>query len=190
MPNTILGPDLDPGLAANRTRWALAARGMLALVTGLWLLAAPLGGLVTLLAVIAMLLAVDGVVAALVALWRYGDGEIWWIEAAQAVASLVLATLALGLPALSLLALLWLVAAWALWQGVCEVLLARLGGGGRWLELGGVVSVVLALVMVAMPVIGGLSLVTVMALYAVVRGVYLLAAAVRAYSSASRKISP
>lgn len=170
----------EPALVQGRTQWTLAARGVLALVVGLWLLAAPLGGLVALLAVIAMLLAVDGLAAGLGALWRRGDGEDWGVEAAQALASLVLATLALALPALSLLALLWLMAAWALWQGVCEIVQARLETGLPWLGAGGLVSVVLAVVMIAMPALGGPSLVTVMALYAVVRGLYLLAAAGRA----------
>ncbi|MCR6628570.1 MAG: hypothetical protein NVV74_00090 [Magnetospirillum sp.] len=90
----------------------------------------------------------------------------------------------LALPGASLLSLVWTVAAWAIWQGIAEVLLSRRVASATLLGVGGAVSIVAGIVLIALPAIltpleGGFSLVTAVALYGVVRGLYLLAAAGR-----------
>lgn len=172
----------DPAIAVNRHRWALALRGALALVVGLWLLVAPLGGLVALAAAVVLLLAVDGVVAVLAAAWSEPGTAGRRLNVLQAVASLVLATVALVLPGPTLLSLLGIVAAWAIWLGVTDILAARSRGDASRLGVAGAVSIVLGIVLIAlpalfMPLARAPSLVTAIALFAVVRGLLLLAAA-------------
>ncbi|HTH18382.1 MAG TPA: DUF308 domain-containing protein [Magnetospirillum sp.] len=174
---------LDPGIVASRHRWALAARGALALVIGLWLLLAPVGGLVALAAIIATLLAVDGVVALVAGMWSEPGGRERWIGVVQGLASLVLASLALALPT-SLLSLVWIVAIWMVWQGAGDVMVARVRGGEPWLASGGAVSVVLGVVLMILPAIfmrltAAPSLVTMAAIAILVRGLFLLAASGR-----------
>lgn len=161
----------------SRRRWALGVRGGIALAAGLTLLIFPLGGLVALVGLVATLFALDGVIAFALAFSNMHHEDDWWVTALQGIASLAIATLALSWPAATLLAMVWLTAAWAIWQGITEIMVSRGLADGRWLAVGGALSVILGLVMIAMPVIGALSLVVVIALYAVVRGIYLVAAA-------------
>lgn len=178
-------PLLDPAITASRHRWALAARGALALLVGLWLLLVPIGGRVALAAVLATLLAVDGVLALVAAFW--GAGRERPIALAEALAGLLLATAILVLALPSLLSLVWIVAAWAVCQGAADLLLAR--GDEPWLAVAGAVSVAAGIVLVVMPAIvmrmaSAPSLVTMVALYGVLRGLFLLAAAGRRPSTA------
>lgn len=163
----------------SRHRWALALRGAAALMIGIILLAAPLGGLVALVALAAILFVIDGLISLAMGLWHIREDRLWWIAVLQGVASLFIATLALSWPSATLLALVWLTAAWAIWQGVTDIMIARGLGSDRWLAIWGAVSVALGIVMIAMPVFGVISLALVIALYAVVRGIGLLAAAWR-----------
>lgn len=171
---------VGPEDGERRHCWALTARGGLALIAGVVLLAAPLGGLAALVVLVATLFAVDGLIALLLGVWNIRSDRQWWVTVLQGIASLAIATLALSWPAATLLSMVWLTAAWAIWQGITEMMMARTLMAGPWLAVGGMVSVVLGIGMIALPAIGAFSLVIVIAVYAIVRGVYLLAAAFRA----------
>lgn len=160
-------------------RWSLAIRGVLALIVGLMMLVVPLGGLVALVALVATLLVVDGLIALALGLWYLRGDRRWWIAVLQGLASLSIATLMLSWPAATLLSLVWLTAAWAIWQGVTEIMMARYVDNGAVLVMVGALSVVLGVIMIAMPAIGAMSLAVMVAVYAVVRGISLLVAAFR-----------
>lgn len=171
---------IGPQNSYGRHRWALALRGATALVIGLILLLAPLGGLVTLVALVAVMFIIDGLIALALGLWHMRDTRRWWIPVLQGVAGLFIATLALSWPAATLLAMVWLTAAWAIWQGVTDILLARALWPDRWLAMWGVVSIALGIVMIIMPLLALFSLALLIAFYALVRGICLLMVALRA----------
>ena len=94
-------------------------------------------------------------------------------------------------PGLTALALLYIIAAWALITGVLELVAAfrlrRVIRDEWWLVLGGIASVVFGVLMLAMPAAGALALVWLIATYAIVFGVLLIALALRLYGLGARR---
>jgi uncharacterized membrane protein HdeD (DUF308 family) len=179
MAGAILG--IPSGLAAPapRHRWSLALRGLLALVIGGVMLAMPAAGLIALVAVVAVLFAVDGVVSIGLGIWNIRSHG-WWLSVVQGVVSLAIAVLAFLWPQTTVLVLVWLTAAFAIWQGVSDLMIARLvPDGGGWLVVEGMLSLLLGIVMIAVPLLGAISLVALVAAYAIIRGIALLALALR-----------
>jgi uncharacterized membrane protein HdeD (DUF308 family) len=106
-----------------------------------------------------------------------------WVLLVEAVVSIIAGIVTFVWPAITALALVFVIAAWALITGVLEIITAvrlRREIRNEWLlALSGVLSVVLAIVLVVMPAAGALALTWVIGLYAVVFGVLLLALAFR-----------
>ena len=162
-------------------RWSLIVRGVLAILAAILLLLLPAAGLVAVVLVFAALCAVDGVVSIGLGVTHLRRDHRWWVAVLQGLVSLALAALALWWPGITLLALVWLAAVWAVWQGVTELLVARVAShGGGWLAFVGVLSVILGIVMFVLPGAGAYGLIGLLAGYALIRGLSLLAAAARA----------
>ncbi|MDA8231520.1 MAG: DUF308 domain-containing protein [Magnetospirillum sp.] len=170
-------PSGDMERVPSRHRWSLALRGVVALIVGFALLAVPAAGLVALVAIIAALFAVDGLASIGLGLWHVRSDRRWWLSVIQGLVSLAVAAFAVFWPGATLLALIWLTAAWAIWQGVSELLISRLAVHGGWLAFAGALSILLGILMIAIPYAGVVGLVMLLAVYAFIRGISLLVAA-------------
>jgi uncharacterized membrane protein HdeD (DUF308 family) len=165
-----------------RNWWALALRGGLALLLAIAAFLLPGVTLASLILLLAAYFILDGVLA-LISGWRAArrDGR-WWPFLLEGVLDLVAGAIALLWPAATLLALVALLAGWSILTGAVMLYGAVAGyrGRGRWLlALNGAISVLLGLAIILFPAAGALTIAWLVALYALLFGVGMLALAFR-----------
>jgi uncharacterized membrane protein HdeD (DUF308 family) len=106
----------------------------------------------------------------------------WWTLAARGIAAILFGILTFISPGLSLFALVMLFGAWALADGVFNLVMAlrtRKGERWGWLVLEGVTSILVGILTFFWPGITALSLLFLIAAWSVVTGIAELVAAVR-----------
>jgi uncharacterized membrane protein HdeD (DUF308 family) len=169
---------------------ALAVRGLVALVFGIvaFLLPGPtLGALILLFAAYAI---VDGASHLVTGVRQAAGGRPEWLMLLGGIAGIAAGVIAVLLPGITALFLVTLIGAWAIVTGVVEIFAAyrlRKEIQGEWLlAFDGIVSVVFGIYLWLFPGAGALALVWLIALFAIVSGVTLLALAWRMRSLADR----
>lgn len=162
--------------------WALALRALAAILIGIFALSRPhitILALVTLFGVYAL---ADGLFAIVAAL-RTRTSNRWGWMLVEGIIGAAVGLYVLVNPGIGAIALTWMVAAWALITGFLEIFAGvrlRKTISGEWLLLlGGALSVVLAIVVVARPGIGLSLLVAFVGVYAIMSGVILFSVALR-----------
>lgn len=167
----------------TRNWWALALRGLFAILFGLAAFAMP--G-ITLAAVILLFGAyaiVDGTFAIVAGLRAAERHERWWALLLEGIVDIAAGVVAFAWPALTALLLLYLVSVWAVVTGLLEIAAAiriRQAIKGEWLlAINGVVSVLLGVFLVVVPGGGILVLIYWIGGYAIFFGVLLLGLAFR-----------
>ena len=166
-----------------RNWWALALRGLAAILFGIAALVVPHLTLVVLIAFFGAYALVDGVFALIAAVRAAEHHRRWWTLLLEGLAGLAAGVIAFVWPGLTALALLYVIAAWALVTGVFEITAAvqlrRELSGELLLGLSGVLSIIFGLVLVAFPGAGALAVVWLIGSYSIVFGVVLLGLAFR-----------
>jgi uncharacterized membrane protein HdeD (DUF308 family) len=165
-----------------RNWWAVALRGVFALLFGAIALLLPgitIGALVLLFAAYMI---VDGVFAIVSGIRAASHHQRWGALVLEGIVDLAAGTIAFFWPLATVLAFVFLAAAWAIVSGI--VLLAatfRLHPAhGRWLMgLGGAVSLIWGILLVVAPITGAVALTWWMGVYALFFGGALIALAVR-----------
>src|SRR3954454_23547594 len=154
-----------------RNWWALALRGLFAVLFGIAAFAWPgitLGALVLLYGAFAL---VDGVFAIAAALAGQARRAPWWALLIEGVAGIAVGIMTFAWPGITAIALLYLIAAWALVTGVFEVVAAirlRKEIQGEWmLALSGILSILFGLALVANPAAGALAVVWLIGAYSI-----------------------
>lgn len=163
--------------------WALALRAAAAIILGIIAFALPgptLGALVILFGAYAL---VDGIFAVVAALRGFRRHERWGAMLASGIVGIIAGLIALLMPAIGALALVYLVATWALLTGILEIALAvrlRRVLTGEWLlVLGGVLSIIFALLVAALPGVGATVLVWWLGAYALAYGITAMVLSIR-----------
>ena len=165
--------------------WRLVAlRGLAAVVFGVLALIWPISALLALVWLFGAYVLVDGIfILAAVATGAPGTGERRGLLFLEGLVSIIAGVLTFVWPGITALVLLYLIAAWALITGVLEIMTAirlRREIRNEWLlVLSGLLSIVLAILLVILPGPGALAFVWLIGAYAVVFGVFLLALAWR-----------
>lgn len=163
--------------------WALALRGVIAILFGLAALLRPGMALVALILLFGAYALVDGIFAVVGVFGGTRSGTPRWLLLLEGVISILAGIIALIFPGLTAVALLYLVAAWAIVTGLVQIATAirlRQEITGEWaLILGGVLSVIFGLLLAVLPGVGILSLIWLIGAYAVVFGILLLITAFR-----------
>ncbi len=160
--------------------WALALRGVAAVVFGVLAFVVPaisLAGLVLLFGAYAIVEGVFNLVAAMRGVDR------WWTLLIEGLVSIAAGIISFAWPGLTALALVYVIAAWAIVTGVFDVvaavrLRARITNEG-WLIAAGVLSVVFGLLVALFPGPGALAIVFWIGAYAIVFGAMLVGLAFR-----------
>jgi uncharacterized membrane protein HdeD (DUF308 family) len=165
-----------------RNWWALALRGVLALLLAVVAFFLPGLTLASLILLLAAYFIIDGVLA-LISGWRAArrDGR-WWPFLLEGVLDLIAGAIALLWPAATLLALVVLLAAWSVLTGAVMLYGAFGGyrGEGRWLlALNGAISVLLGVAIIVFPEAGALTIAWLVGLYALLFGAGMLVLAFR-----------
>jgi uncharacterized membrane protein HdeD (DUF308 family) len=160
--------------------WAIALRGLVAVVFGILVFVWPLLSLEVLVLLFGAFALVDGVLA-LVAAFRVTRER--WALLLEGVVSLVAGLFALVLPGAATVAFLFLIAAWSIVTGVFEIVQAirvreRIDNEW-WLILAGVASVLFGVLIYVWPAAGALAVAWIVGVYALLFGLLLLALAWR-----------
>jgi uncharacterized membrane protein HdeD (DUF308 family) len=181
----VLSADLRAFLA--QYWWAVALRGVAAVLFGLLALFVPGATIISLLLIFAAYMLVDGVFAIIGAVMSARRGERWALLLLEGLADIATGIIVLLWPTISLLAFMLLIAAWAivsggLMVGAAYALNMRRGRG--WLVFSGVVSIVFGLLVAIAPHAGAIVLTWWIAVYALVFGIILLIFAMKLRAAA------
>ena len=180
----------------SRNWWALALRGLAAILFGILTFAWPGITLFVLIIFFGAYMLVDGIFAIVAAVRVAREEARWWLLLLEGILGVVAGIVTFFWPGLTALALLYLIAAWAIVTGIMEVVEAirlRQEIVGEWaLILSGALSVLFGVLLVVIPARAGLlSLTWLIGIYAVAFGVLLVILAFRvrnALSSAEGRV--
>ena len=165
-------------LAANW--WALALRGLVAVLFGLLTFFLPGITLVTLVMLFGAYALVDGVFNVL-AFFRVASHQ--WALLIGGVVGIIAGLLTFAWPAITAIALLYVIAFWAILTGILEIVAGirlRKAITNEWLLLlMGLLSLSFGLLILFAPGTGALAIVLWIGAYAMVFGIFLLALAFR-----------
>ena len=157
--------------------WTIVLRGAIAVLFGIIALAAPGAVLLSLALLFGFYLVADGIIGLVGTVRAVRTHGHWGALLAEAVLNILMGLVALFMPAAAVLAFVLLMAVWALISGglmLWAALRLHVNHGRWWLWLGGVVSLVWGVMLVAAPLIGAVVLTWWLGIYAIIFGVALL----------------
>lgn len=166
-----------------RNWWVLAARGVIAIAFGILALILPGPTVLALVILFAAYMAVDGIMAIVLAIRRARQRREWWPLVLEGLAGLAIAVITVIWPDVTAVALVYLIAAWALVTGVMEIVAAirlrKVIRGEFFLGLAGVASIAFGIIAILFPGEGALALIWLIGSYAILFGVLLIALGLR-----------
>jgi uncharacterized membrane protein HdeD (DUF308 family) len=159
--------------------WAIALRGLVAVLFGIAAFIWPGITMVVLVALFGAYALVDGIFAVIESFRRDVVGERWWALLFEGFVGIAIGLLTFFLPGLTAMGLLFLIAFWAIVTGVFEIITAvrlRHELRGEWMMvLIGIISIVFGFLLLARPLAGALSLVYVIGAFVFIMGVLMIA---------------
>ena len=179
---------LQTNMAAilRRNWWVLLLRGIAAIAFGVLTWFYPGLSLAVLVLLFGAYAFVDGVLGVWSALAGREKHDDWWLLLLVGLLGIGVGVLTFFAPGLTAIGLLFYIAVWAIATGVLEIITAirlRKEIEGEWLlVLGGIVSVVFGVFLMAQPGVGALALLWMIAAFAVVFGVLMVILAFKARS--------
>jgi uncharacterized membrane protein HdeD (DUF308 family) len=163
-----------------RKWWALALRGLVALMFGLLTFFLPGITLVTLILLFGAYALADGIFN-IIAFFRVASHH--WALLIEGLIGIIAGILTFVWPAITALALLYVIAFWAIFTGIFEIVAGirlRKVITNEWLLLlMGILSLLFGLFVLIAPGVGALAIVLWIGAYALVFGIFLLALAFR-----------
>ena len=157
--------------------WAVALRGVVAILFGIAAFAMPFVTMLSLVVVFAAFSFVDGVFGIIMSVRGARKGERWIWLLLSGILGIVASAVAVLWPGITVLAFVILVAAWALVSGTFMLISAfrlKIDHGRVWLVIGGIASIVFGILLVISPFIGALVLTFWTGAHALVLGATLL----------------
>jgi uncharacterized membrane protein HdeD (DUF308 family) len=168
--------DLLAGLARNW--WLVALRGALAILFAIMAFAWPGLTVAVLVLLFGSYALVDGLFAAASTINAIRNNGRWWPLLVEALSGIGIGIVTFFWPGTTALALLYLIAAWAIITGIFEIVAAvelrKMIEGELLLALAGALSVVFGVLLIVNPGAGALTVVWLIAVYALVFGLLLL----------------
>jgi uncharacterized membrane protein HdeD (DUF308 family) len=171
---------------ARKTGWAVALRGIIAVIFGIIAMRSPnlvAGAFVIVFAIYAF---ADGILDFVIAGQMGRAGQPWGWHVFEGLVSVALGVIALVFPGITLLTIILLIGLRAIVMGILEVVAAFSweGAESRWLlGITGVLSIMLGILLLGSPVVGGAVILWTIGVYAVVFGVMLFALGLRMLST-------
>jgi uncharacterized membrane protein HdeD (DUF308 family) len=163
--------------------WAVGLRGLAAVIFGVLAFIWPQIALTVLVLLFGAYALWDGVFAIIAALRMSSDTGHRWLLFIEGIAGIAAGLITFFYPGITAFVLLYIIAAWAIVTGVMEILAAirlRREIQGEWLLLiSGVLSIIFGILLVIFPSAGALAVVWLIAAYAILFGILLIALAFR-----------
>jgi len=155
--------------------WAVALRGIVAIVFGIVAVAFPGITLVSLALVFGAYALVDGVFAIVSAFGRRGRDAVWYVL--DGILGIAVGLATFFFPGIAAQALVFLIGLWAILTGIFEVIAGfELPISWNWLlTFAGVLSIGFGVVVIAYPVSGAVAIPWLIGIYALMFGGSLLA---------------
>ena len=158
--------------------WTFIVRGIVAILFGVLAFISPAFGVGLLVGLFAAWAIIDGVNSLLTGIRTRGTDRSWWLEILEGVVGVAAGVIALVLPGFAAEVLLLLISAWAILTGILEIVMAvrlrRVIEGEVWLALAGIASIVFGVVLFLFPAAGALSIVWLLAGFAIAYGAFLV----------------
>jgi len=155
--------------------WLFIVRGVLAIALGILALIWPGATKLFLVLLFGAFALVDGIFTVAAGITFHKYFERWWAVLLEGLSGIVLGFLTFLWPGITALALVFLIAAWAIVTGIFEIVAAiqfRRVIPGEWVMiLIGLLSIVLGILLSVFPAMGALSLVWLIAIYAISAGI-------------------
>jgi uncharacterized membrane protein HdeD (DUF308 family) len=162
----------------TRNWWAMALRGLLAIIFGILCFIWPGITLLALALFFGAFAMISGVLAIIAAVQRAGRDERWAALSAEGIVGIAAGTITFLWPGLTALGLVYVIAAWAIVSSVLEIVTAirlRREIEGEWLMvLLGTLSILFGLFIAIFPMLGALSLVWAIGAFAIAFGVVMI----------------
>ncbi len=163
--------------------WALAIRGVAAIVFGILAFLWPGITVLALVILFAVYAITDGFFAITASIIDTSTGERWWALLLEGILGIVAGILALTVPGITALFLLYIIAFWAFITGIFEIITAvrlrRVISNELLMILSGIASIVFGILLLIFPGAGALAVVWWIGAYAIVFGALLLSLALR-----------
>jgi uncharacterized membrane protein HdeD (DUF308 family) len=173
----------------TRNWWALAARGVLAIVWGLLAIASPGLTVALLILFFGAFALIDGAVSIYAGV-AGAEKSNRWILVLQGVAGIALGLVTLAVPGITALMLVYFIAGWAIVTGILQMIAAfelrKELRGELVLFVSGLMSLLFGVLIAGFPGAGALSIVWLIGGYAVVFGITLISLALRLRARISR----
>jgi uncharacterized membrane protein HdeD (DUF308 family) len=159
----------------SRNWWLYALRGVAAIIFGVVAFTRPGQALQALVLVFGAYAFIDGIFAIFAGIASISFFDSWWAVLLEGVAGVVIGLLTFFWPNITALVMLYFIGAWALITGIFEIVAAiqlRRVITDEWmLILGGLLSIGFGIMLFFFPGIGAMSMIWVIAVYAVVFGI-------------------
>ena len=175
--STTLRDNLAGSLASNW--WLLLLRGLLAVAFGILLFTRPAISVAILITFFGAYSLVDGAITAWSAFSQRRQREHWVLAMVGGLCGIAIGLITFYSPGITAIVLLFYIAIWSIITGVVQIIMAvKLRDeikGEFWLALAGLVSVLFGIFLIYNPGAGILSVVWVLAAYAVLFGFLMIA---------------
>jgi uncharacterized membrane protein HdeD (DUF308 family) len=160
-----------------RNWWIVALRGVLAIIFGILTLFWPLLTLQALIVIFGVYLLVEGIFAVIGGMKTYGNRRSWAVLL-RGIVGIMAGLIVFVLPDITTVSLLYVIAGWALGTGLLEIVAANQLGPNlpvrHLMILGGMASVIFALILFLFPGPIAVSMTWVISAYAVAIGILLI----------------
>ncbi|MHB8141718.1 MAG: HdeD family acid-resistance protein [Vulcanimicrobiaceae bacterium] len=166
-----------------RNWWALLIRGIAALIFGLLALLWPGVTIFAIIIVFGAYAFVDGVFAIAAAIRAAESRQRWWPFVIEGIIGIVIGVITFFEPHVTAFALYITIAAWAFLTGIFEIIAAvelrKAIANEVLLIIGGIASILFAVLMIAFPAAGVLAVVWLIGIYAVFFGILMVGLSLR-----------
>lgn len=159
----------------TRNWWMFALRGLVTIIFGIVALIWYEQVFQTLVLVFGAFALMNGIMTVFTGLSSAPFFARWWALLLEGAAGVAIGLVSIFMPAITMRALMYLIAAWALFTGIAEIVVAihfrRLLTGEWMLILGGLLSIVFGVLLFVFPAAGAMSMTWLIGIYSIVLGI-------------------
>lgn len=175
--------------ALTRNWWMFLIRGLVAIAFGILAFLWPGATIVAIGILFGAYAFVDGIFAVIATVRAAETHQRWWPFLIEGIIGILIAAITFYDIRITLLALYFTIAAWAFLTGIFEIVAAiqlrKLIANEVWLIIGGIASILFGCLMLWFPLAGILAIIWLIAAYAIVFGIIMIAFSLRLRSHGS-----